>query len=51
MRKTSQELIKFGWVLWNINYYRLFNAKSSSCIYTLNIYDFGFIVYQPLSVI
>ena len=26
-------MILFGWILWHINYYRLFNAKSSLCIY------------------
>ena len=26
-------MIWFGWVLWHINYYRLFNAKSSLYIY------------------
>ena len=47
-------LVWFGLVLWHINLCRLFNAKSSLYIYTLNIYDlvcFGFMAYQPLQVI
>ena len=41
----------FGWVLWHINHFRLFNAKSSLSIYTLDIYGLvwlGFTAYQPL---
>ena len=30
-------IYEFGWVLWHINHYRLFNAKSSLCIYITNI--------------
>ena len=31
-------MIWFGWLLWNIKYYRLFNAKSSSYILLVNAY-------------
>ena len=46
-------MIWFGLVLWRINHCRLFNTKP---FFTnkLNIYDlvwFGFMAYQPLSVI
>ena len=27
------DLVRFGWVLWHINFYRLFNAKSSLYTY------------------
>ena len=41
------DLIWFGLVLWHINHYRLFNAKSSLYIYIKDIW-FGFMAYQPL---
>ena len=46
---NSYDLVSF--VLWHINHCRLFNAKSSLCIYIYNIYDLvclGFMTYQPL---
>ena len=40
----------FGWVLWHINLNRLFNAKSSSCIYIKYIW-FGWVEFYGISTI
>ena len=56
-------MIWLGWVSWNSNHCRLFNAESSLYIYIyiyyiyiyiLNVYDLawlGIMAYQPLQVI
>ena len=41
-------MIWFGWVLWNINPCRLFNAKSSLYIYIKNI-RFGWVGFHDVS--
>ena len=44
-------MIWFGSLLWHINHWRLFHAKSSLYIYIEYIYDLvwlGFMSYQPL---
>ena len=43
-------MILFGWVLWYINHYRLFNAKSSTFIYP-NYIEFGLIRFYGISTI
>ena len=37
-------MIWFGWVLWHINHFRLFNAKSSLCIY-IEYKGFGLVLW------
>ena len=43
-------MIWFGWVLWHINHCRLFNAKSSLCVYVKYIW-FGLVDFYGISTI
>ena len=43
-------MIWFGWVLWHINHYRLFNAKSFFDIYIKYI-RFGWVGFYSISTI
>ena len=43
-------MICFGWVLWHINHYRLYNAKSSLYIYIRYI-GFGLVGFYGISTI
>ena len=44
-------MICLGWVLWHINYCRLYNAKSSLYIYIKYIYMFGLVSFNGMSTI
>ena len=39
-------MICFGWVLWHINYCRLFDAKSSLYIYIKYMICFGWVLWH-----
>ena len=43
-------MIWLGWVLWHINHYRLFNAKSSLYIY-IKYKGFGLVGFYGISTI
>ena len=43
-------MIWFGWFLWYINHCRLFNVKSSSCIY-IKYMRFGLVRFYGISTI
>ena len=41
--------IWLGWVLWHMNYWRLFNAKSSFYIYIFEYIGFGWVGFYGIS--
>ena len=43
-------MIWFGWVLWDINHYRLFNSESLYT-YIINIYDLLCLAFYGISTI
>ena len=50
MSCNGQRIIRFGLVLWHINHWRLFNAKSSLYIYIKYIW-FGWVGFYAISTI